>query len=535
MVPLDRPGRLWMPVLAWLVLSLPAPLAGQSVSAPSQEGPLPDPTGWGTHVLAVAEAPDGAVWVGTYGQGIYVSRDGSGDDWERIAANDSTSISWDFVNAFAFAGRTVWYGTVGNGWGRSTDGGKTWRNWTLSDLGPQWQYVAPHGISVAGDTVYVATADGLRATHDGGETWREFGADVLPNKYLLALTIDPSICGAAKCSAPRITVYHLRGVSWTGNGGDAWVNARTQAADSPAGGPDPRAEARRADSLRQAAGASPLVREILSWEGRFREYSAPDAPLAEPGDRAHFWFRRPIAAEDDPYLDQTYLYGSTMGGNFQQHQGVEFNNPEGTDVHAIGDGVVAWAGPAEAGSNTVAVLHDRRLDGQFVWSTYYHNVDLVTKVGDRVAEGDVIAHVGHTGRATNDHLHLEIHVTPTDDVSQVIDPDQRYPKFTRNPQLWIEPLSGTGAIAGRVVDGAGAPVPGVRVYGVTKLEPRETPFSFAETYEDKAHPDPVFGENFAIGDVPPGEYVIGAEIGGTRVFRRVRVESGRVTEVELAP
>ena len=56
--------------------------------------PLPDPSGWGTQVLAVAVAPDGAVWVGTYGDGIYVSRDGTGADWEHIASSaDSTSIS----------------------------------------------------------------------------------------------------------------------------------------------------------------------------------------------------------------------------------------------------------------------------------------------------------------------------------------------------------------------------------------------------------------------------------------------------------
>jgi hypothetical protein len=73
------------------------------------------------------------------------------------------------------------------------------------------------------------------------------------------------------------------------------------------------------------------------------------------------------------------------------------------------------------------------------------------------------------------------------------------------------------------------------VYGVVKGEPRETPFSFAETYEDRAHPDPVFGENFAIGDVPAGEWVLGVEIDGQLVYRKVRVEPGRVTEVVLSP
>src|SRR2546426_8736070 len=39
----------------------------------------------------------------------------------------SHSISWDFVHAFGFGpGGEIWYGTVGNGWGLSTDGGTTW-------------------------------------------------------------------------------------------------------------------------------------------------------------------------------------------------------------------------------------------------------------------------------------------------------------------------------------------------------------------------------------------------------------------------
>ena len=32
---------------------------------------LPDSSGWGVHVLAVARDPRGALWVGTYGQGIF--------------------------------------------------------------------------------------------------------------------------------------------------------------------------------------------------------------------------------------------------------------------------------------------------------------------------------------------------------------------------------------------------------------------------------------------------------------------------------
>lgn len=505
------------------------------------EAPLPDPTDWGTHILAVATAPDGAVWVGTYGQGIYVSRDGSGTDWENLrSSEDTTSISWDFVNAFAFAPGEVWYGTVGNGWGLSRDGGATWENWTFSKLGPRWQYVAPDGIEAAGDTIYIATADGLRITADDGAGYTDLtDHNGLANKYLLGLSVavergTDAVPGVDPPSgaAPEIRVRHLRGISESIDGGRSWELVE------PMTGEEARF-ARTAAGGEAGSGVcpetSPLVTRLCRYRQQFRNYPDPGGAAAEPSERAHFWFRRPILPADNPRLDQTYTYGSTMGGNFQQHQGVEFNDPAGTPVHAIGDGVVAFAGQAEAGANTVAILHDRRLGDDYVWSTYYHNTDLTVQAGDTVRAGDVIAHVGNTGRATNDHLHLEIHTTPGRDSSSVVDADVRYPPYTRNPQLWIGPLPGTGAIAGRVLDAAGDPVPGARVYGVTKPAPEETPFSFAETYEDRAHPDPLFGENFAIGDVPAGTWVLGVEIEGRRVWRKVRVDAGKVTEVEFRP
>ena len=69
----------------------------------------------------------------------------------------------------------IWYGTVGNGWGLSLDGGATWRNWAYEQLGPEWQYVAPSGIAIRGDTTMIATADGLQITTDDGGHWTAIG------------------------------------------------------------------------------------------------------------------------------------------------------------------------------------------------------------------------------------------------------------------------------------------------------------------------------------------------------------------------
>jgi murein DD-endopeptidase MepM/ murein hydrolase activator NlpD len=251
-------------------------------------------------------------------------------------------------------------------------------------------------------------------------------------------------------------------------------------------------------------------------------------------------FRRPIdSTTGSPYVDQTYRYGSTMGGNFQQHQGVEFNNPDGTPVHAIGAGVVVYAGRAEAGALTVAIRHDTTVtaDGTryFIFSTYYHNSALVAHVGDRVQAGDVISRVGNSGRATNDHLHVEVHAAPTDSVRAIVDSLNRYPSYTTNPELWIRPLPGTGVVAGQVWDSAGRPVQQAHIFGVVKGLPTETPFSFIETYGTRTHSHPLYHEHFALGDVRPGEYTVGVEIDGKKELRKIRVEAGKLTWVEFRP
>jgi murein DD-endopeptidase MepM/ murein hydrolase activator NlpD len=486
---------------------------------------LPDSTGWGVHVLTVARAPDGDIWVGTYGQGIFVLRSEAGS-WERVRSSNDTAahaISWDFVHAFGFGPRgQVWYGTVGNGWGLSTDGGKTWKNWEFRQLGPEWQYVTPGGILTRGDTTYIATADGIKLTWDDGQTWRVI------TDSIGATTAKDSVWG-------RIENQYVRGIVTPGDGTLLIEGVRGWATSSDGGRTwrrEPTKQPTVVDNSFESGHRIPLER-VTAVSGH------PDAPK-------HTWFRRPIALTDQPYIDQTYRFGSTMGGNFQPHQGVEFNNADGTPVHAIGDGVVVHAGPAEAGALTVAIKHDRRLSvtpGRrpgvspplWVFSVYYHNSRLLAHVGDRVKAGDVIALVGNTGRATNDHLHLEVHASPFDSTRLIVDPAVRYPPYNTNPELWIDPLPGTGIVAGQVWDSAGKAVQQARIYGLVKAAPSETPFSFIETYGPRNHVDPVYQEHFAISDVPPGEYVLGVAIDGKRVFRRVKVAAGKLTWVEFRP
>jgi murein DD-endopeptidase MepM/ murein hydrolase activator NlpD len=533
----------WCVVVFGVALSLGVVRQAATQTIPA----LPDATGWGVHVLALARGPDSSIWVGTYGQGIFVLRPGAGF-WERIRSSDDTaahSISWDFVHAFAFGSKDeIWYGTVGNGWGLSTDGGKTWKNWEFRELGPEWQYVTPNGIVTRGDTVYIATADGIKLTWDNGATWRVItdsaGATTakdsvwgaIGSQYVLAL-------GRATDSSLLVRLF--RGVVRSVDGGRSFgqraplFGCRTRTEECP------RTFLIWVDTVRNVVWAPiSTIAHLGDATQRYPRLAAPGGEARPPTAPRHTWFRRPISLDDQPYIDQTYRFGSTMGGNFQPHQGVEFNNSDGTPVHAIGDGEVVWAGPAERGALTVAIRHRRQLTadaGQrlFLFSVYYHNSRLLVSAGQRVKTGHVIALVGNTGRATNDHLHLEVHAAPTTDSSKIVHPDVRYPPFNANPELWIEPLPGTGLVAGQVWDANGHPVQQARIYGLVKPEPQETPFSFIETYGPKNHSDPVYHEHFAISDVPPGEYVVGVEIEGKRVYRRVTVEPRKLTWVEFRP
>lgn len=511
-----------------------APLAAQSRPASSILPPLPDSSGWGVHVLTARQDRAGGVWVGTYGDGIFHLAPGA-HAWTHIAADTTkTSISWNFVHAFAFGPKgEVWYGTVGNGWGLSADTGRTWRNWTYAELGPEWQYVTPDGIVTSGDTTVVATADGLQVTVDDGAHWlaiddstgpaargpADSAVVLLPSEYVLSI---------GKAGRGGIVLNTLRGRLTLAARHGGWQVERTTLRTP---GDRDVVFLHRRTYVRSHCGLHLADARWSCTPPRAR--TAPWAsPPAVPKTT---WFQRPIAMADNPLIDQTYRYGSTMGGNFQQHQGVEFNNPDGTPVHAIGSGTVVYAGPAERGALTVAIRMDsvlRMPDGnRTLFSVYYHNSELKVKRGDRVGTGEVISLVGHTGRATNDHLHLEVHAAPVDSVPLIVDSLERFPRYTTNPELWIAPPPGTGIVAGQVWDSAGKPVPGARIYGLRKAEPRETPFSYVETYRDKAHPHPLYGEHFAIGGIPPGQYIVGTEIDGRKVWRRLRVEAGKVTWV----
>ncbi|MDX1488142.1 MAG: M23 family metallopeptidase [Acidiferrobacterales bacterium] len=89
-------------------------------------------------------------------------------------------------------------------------------------------------------------------------------------------------------------------------------------------------------------------------------------------------------------------------GRRARHEGVDIASRLGSPVHAMGDGVVRYAGPKAGYGLMVEITH-----GDIV-TRYAHTKSVLVKVGDRITRGAPIATVGTSGRSTGPHLHFEV-------------------------------------------------------------------------------------------------------------------------------
>ena len=92
-------------------------------------------------------------------------------------------------------------------------------------------------------------------------------------------------------------------------------------------------------------------------------------------------------------------------GYTMMHRGVDFAAPEGTPVRAAGDGTVVVAGNGGSYGNYVRIQHNAKYSTAYAHLTGFARG--LTK-GVHVRQGEVIAYVGATGRATGPHLHYEV-------------------------------------------------------------------------------------------------------------------------------
>ncbi len=92
-----------------------------------------------------------------------------------------------------------------------------------------------------------------------------------------------------------------------------------------------------------------------------------------------------------------------FNGRVSFHPGIDFATAEGSGVYATASGVVTWAGERNGYGNLVEINH-----GDGVLTHYGHCRDINVHLGEVVSRGQLIAHVGSTGRSTGPHLHYEV-------------------------------------------------------------------------------------------------------------------------------
>jgi murein DD-endopeptidase MepM/ murein hydrolase activator NlpD len=92
-------------------------------------------------------------------------------------------------------------------------------------------------------------------------------------------------------------------------------------------------------------------------------------------------------------------------GDRALHEGVDFVAAPGTPIKAAAAGVVIAAEYHAAYGQMIEIDHGKELI-----TRYAHASKLLVKQGTFVKRGQLIAHVGSTGRSTGPHLHFEVRV-----------------------------------------------------------------------------------------------------------------------------
>jgi murein DD-endopeptidase MepM/ murein hydrolase activator NlpD len=219
----------------------------------------------------------------------------------------------------------------------------------------------------------------------------------------------------------------------------------------------------------------------------------------------HFRFTRPFTQANASWGSPYYPFGTNNRGQYLWHHGIDIQNPLGTPILAVGDGVVVRAGPDDVipfgptpnfFGQAVLIRHDREWNSLSVYTLYGHVSKVLVEEGQPVKAGDVVAEVGQGGVALGPHLHLEVRVGGMSywDV--------------RNPDLWVKPDPGYSVVAGRVIDAQGYLVPQQPIFLHRVKEPdrfwRET-FTYPD---DVVKSDDEWGETFTFADVPVGGYIL---------------------------
>jgi murein DD-endopeptidase MepM/ murein hydrolase activator NlpD len=261
---------------------------------------------------------------------------------------------------------------------------------------------------------------------------------------------------------------------------------------------------------------------IVAWRAAL--YPIPWAQ--SPHD--HFYFARPIAADEINWPLADYRYGGIYFGPDIIHSGVDIDAPKDTPVLAAADGQVVWAGVGllygegyskDPYGNAVVIRHDFGYNGERLFTAYAHMDKILTSVGQRVRQGDVLGLVGSTGNTTGPHLHFEVRV------------DSNYFFNTRNPELWLSPPQGMGVLVARIMDKAGNLLAHWQVQ-VASLSSDQS-WDMRTYGNDTVNGDDYYQENMVLSDLPEGNYIAWTTMDKIVYRYKFHINAGSVTYINF--
>lgn len=250
-----------------------------------------------------------------------------------------------------------------------------------------------------------------------------------------------------------------------------------------------------------------------------------DVPLALTS-HDHFYFTHPLAIANNHHLNADYRYGYYYPEEDVVHTGIDIIGSRGDPVLAAAAGKVIFAGYGLLnGANStndpygmaVMIRHDFTFQGYTIYSVYAHLDKVTVNKGDWVETGTQVGVIGMTGNTSGPHLHFEIRIENQDGDK------------VQNPELWIAPLVGYGILAGRVETSYGMLLTTKNLW-LKSLDSGKTQTLI--TYAPKTKQvDDYYQENFAVGDLPAGDYELSTYYNGVLYKQNIYIAPGAVNYI----
>lgn len=130
---------------------------------------------------------------------------------------------------------------------------------------------------------------------------------------------------------------------------------------------------------------------------KYKRCTGPSCPT-------YIWM---LPASDTILTDRFGYREQPTAGASNFHQGADIGANMGDNVYAIADGEITHARCIEGGLGCNFDLTVTEPGGHVIKYTFGHNNDLLVSTGDKVKQGDVLAHAGSTGVSTGPHCHFE--------------------------------------------------------------------------------------------------------------------------------